>query len=230
MSGRIFFVSGIDTGVGKTVATGLMARYLIKRGVNVVTLKLVQTGNNGRSEDIETHRAIMGTGMIPEDEEGLTAPQIFRFPASAHLAAKLEGKTLDLDKIREAAHILADRFEIVLVEGAGGLAVPLTEDLLTVDFVRGEGWPVIMVTSGRLGSLSQTVLALEAVAARGMRVVGTVYNWDPTTDPVIDSDTPRMIVKHLERLGHSISFVKVPRIGADNSQDVDFSSFFAEVE
>ena len=230
MSGRIFFISGIDTGVGKTVATGLMARYLVKRGVKTVTLKLVQTGNYARSEDIEAHRSIMGVGMLQEDREGLTAPQVFCFPASAHLAAKLEGRIVDLDKIRDAARVLADRFEIVLVEGAGGLAVPLTEDLLTVDFVRDGGWPVILVTSGRLGSLSQTVLALEAVAARGMRMVGTVYNWDASTDPVIDTDTPRMIVKHLGRLGHSTALVKVPRIIVDNPPDIDFSVFFAEMD
>ena len=85
----VYFVSGIDTGVGKTVATGLMSRFLRARGVDHCTVKMVQTGCDGFSEDLDAHRAIAGMPRLPEDEEGLTAPQIFRFPASAALAARL---------------------------------------------------------------------------------------------------------------------------------------------
>lgn len=84
--GSVVFVSGIDTGVGKTVVTGLMARSLLRRGVHVATVKPVQTGNVGFSEDLEEHRRLMGKSL-PEDAQGLTAPQIFAFPASPHLAA-----------------------------------------------------------------------------------------------------------------------------------------------
>lgn len=128
--GMVYFISGIDTDSGKTVAVGLMARYLLKQGVNVITAKLVQTGNEGFSEDLLKHRDMMGVGEFPEDREGLTAPQIFKFPASPHLSAQLEGRSVDVEVICDAVRTLATRYEVVLVEGAGGLAVPLTESLL----------------------------------------------------------------------------------------------------
>ena len=106
--GKIYLVAGIDTGVGKTVATGQMARDLRSRGVDAITVKLVQTGNDGYSEDIDAHRAIMGC-RFPEDDQGLTAPQIFKFPSSPELAARLEGKTVDLDRIRECVRLCADQ-------------------------------------------------------------------------------------------------------------------------
>ena len=99
---RVFFISGIDTGVGKTVATGLMSRFLRERGVDHCTVKMVQTGCDGFSEDLDAHRAIAGMPRLPEDEEGLTAPQIFKFPASAALAARLEGRAVDLGAIERA--------------------------------------------------------------------------------------------------------------------------------
>ena len=75
--GEILFVSGIDTGVGKSVVTGELARRLRAAGRDAITVKLVQTGNVGRSEDLELHRRLMGGVRFPEDDAGLTAPQIF---------------------------------------------------------------------------------------------------------------------------------------------------------
>ena len=95
MSARVVFVSGIDTGIGKTYATGYLARREMEKGLKVATLKLVQTGNEGFSEDIKTHREIMGASL-PEDADFTTAPQIFRFPSSPELAARLEGRPYDI--------------------------------------------------------------------------------------------------------------------------------------
>ena len=222
--GQIFFVSGIDTGVGKTVATGLMARYLMKRGVKTATLKIVQTGNAGFSEDRDAHRRIMET-TLPEDAENLTAPQIFSFPASPHLAAALEKRSVDTDIIRTATRELAARYDIVLAEGAGGLAVPLTEDLLTVDFIAREGYPLILVSSGKLGSLNHTILSLECASSRGIRVAGIVFNYAPDSDPVIDADSMKMMRKYLARYGFSPAVVRVPKV--DKAfPEVDFSPLF----
>ena len=222
--GQIFFVSGIDTGVGKTVATGLMARYLMKRGVKTATIKIVQTGNAGFSEDRDAHRRIMET-TLPEDAENLTAPQIFSFPASPHLAAALEKRSVDTDIIHTATRELAARYDIVLAEGAGGLAVPLTEDLLTVDFIAREGYPLILVSSGKLGSLNHTILSLECASSRGIRVAGIVFNYAPDSDPVIDADSMKMMRKYLARYGFSPAVVRVTKV--DKAfPEVDFSPLF----
>ncbi len=220
-----YFISGIDTDIGKTIAVGMLARHLVKAGVRVITAKLVQTGNVGFSEDLEKHREMMEAAPFPEDLEGLTAPAIFRFPASPHLAAKLENRTLDLDHIRAAAAELEKRFEVVLLEGAGGLAVPLTEELLTVDFAAEQGYPLILVTSGKLGSLNHTILSIEAAARRGLRIAGVVYNWYAKTDPVIDADSERMICKYLVRYGQPETVVRLPRV-AKPLPEIDFSAIF----
>ena len=225
-AGRVYFVSGIDTGVGKTVATGLMARSLSKRGVDVTTVKMVQTGCDGFSEDIDEHRRICGVQPLPEDREGLTFPQVFKFPASPHLAARLEGASVDLNLIRSSVAECARRRDVVLVEGAGGLLVPLAEGVMAADFAAGEKWPLVLVTCGRLGSVNHTLLSLEAAASRGMPVAGVVYNWCPGADPAIDADTENEVRRGLARLGFDAPVVRVPRIGGDALPDVDFSEIF----
>lgn len=222
---NVYFVSGIDTGIGKTVATGAMARYLHYKGVRSITAKMVQTGNDGYSEDLLKHREMSGTGLFPEDHEGLTAPQIFRYPASPHLAAKLENRTLDLAAIQNAEDVLAARYETVLVEGAGGLAVPLTEDLLTVDFVAKRKWPVILVSSGRLGSLNHTIQAMEMAASRNLLIIGTIFNCYAGNDEIIRTDSRRMFEKFLLRNGHRTVIVDLPEIRED-VPCIDFSAFF----
>lgn len=225
---NVYFVSGIDTGIGKTAVTGLMARSLASAGRDVITVKLVQTGNDGYSEDIDAHRLICGGVRFPEDGAGLTAPQVFKFPSSPLLAAALEGRTVDLAAITRAVDACAARHEIVLVESAGGLDVPLTEDRLTVDYAAEWGWPLILVTCGRLGSINHTLLSLEAAKARGMPVAGVVYNWSAGADPLIDHDTPETTRRYLARWGFPSVVVRVPRFDfAGPYPDVDFSEIFA---
>ena len=224
-AGRVYFVSGIDTGVGKTVATGLMARHLASRGIDAITVKMVQTGCDGFSEDLGEHRRLCGVSPLPEDGEGLTSPQVFKFPASPLLAAWLEGASVDLGLIRSSVAECARRRDVVLVEGAGGLLVPLAGDVMSADFAAGEKWPLVLVTCGRLGSLNHTLLSLEAAASRGMRVAGVVYNWCPDADPTIDADTENEVRRGLRRLGFDAPVVRVPRLDGD-IPDVDFSEIF----
>ena len=80
MSAQIYFISGIDTGIGKTFATGFLAKTLAEQQQKVITQKLIQTGNQDVSEDIEQHRKIMGSEWLPEDDDKLTMPEIFSYP------------------------------------------------------------------------------------------------------------------------------------------------------
>ena len=224
---RVFFVSGTDTDVGKSVATGMMARFLRERGVEAATVKLVQTGCRGCSEDVETHRRLMGIPSLPEDAAGLTAPQIFAFPASPHLAAARENRSVDTAKIAEAVRQVAARYPVTLVEGAGGLAVPLTPSLLTIDFAAGEGWPTILVCSGKLGGLNHAILSLEALARRRMPFAGVVYNYCANADPVIDRDSPETIRRYLRAYGLRDVLVRLDRVDPDRPTPPDFSPIFA---
>ena len=223
-----YFISGIDTSIGKTIATGLMARYLAMRGVDVITVKLVQTGNDGFSEDIATHRDICGHVHFPEDDDGLTAPQIFKFPSSPLLAAQLEGRTVDLNAMAEAVQACAARHQVVLVESAGGLHVPLTEDTLTVEFAAKQHWPLILVTCGRLGAINHTLLSLEAAKTHGLDVAGVVHNGYPATDPRLDADAVAATRRYLQKWGYPPAVVRLPFINSDEPYpDIDFSEIFA---
>ena len=186
----VYFVSGIDTDIGKTVATGVLAKQLLQQGKSVITQKPVQTGCQNIADDIAVHRKIMGIPMQEADKQKLTMPEIFSYPASPHLAARLDGRALDLDKIRNATQQLAAQYEIVLVEGAGGLMVPLTENLLTIDYIQQQAYPVILVTSGRLGSINHTLLSFSVLKQYGIQLHSLIFNHiHDSKDETVAGDT-----------------------------------------
>lgn len=194
---EVIFISGIDTDAGKTYMTGAYARMLMEQGRKVITQKFIQTGNEEFSEDIEVHRKIMGTGLLPEDVEHLTAPIIFSYPASAQLAARIDGKIINTNVIAEATAQLAARYDTVLIEGAGGLMVPITDNYFTIDYVKEHELPVILVTNGVLGSINHTVLSLEAIKHRGIKLKGVIYNTFFDKDKIIAEDTSEFIGRYL---------------------------------
>ena len=211
MTDNVYFVSGIDTNIGKSYATGYIARTWNSEGRRTITQKLIQTGNTGMSEDIELHRRIMGCGLLPEDREGLTMPEIFSYPCSPHLAAEIDGRPIDLAGIERATVELSRRYDAVLLEGAGGLMVPLTRQLLTIDYIARKGYPLIYVTSGRLGSINHFLLGLEAIRARRIRLHTVAYNLFPhEEDDRISRDTEGYIRDVLAREWPDTQFVTVP--------------------
>jgi len=207
--GNIFFVSGIDTGIGKTIATGLIAKGLMESGKTVITQKGVQTGCVGMSEDIVKHRQIMEIEMLPEDIEGLTCQYLFSTPCSPHLAARIENTTIEPEKITQAAMQLAERYDVVLLEGAGGLFVPLQEDYLMIDYLTEMQWPVLLVTSSRLGSINHTLASLEALQSRGVDLAGVLYNRHTETDSLIAEDSLEIMAAYLRKYGFTCSIVDV---------------------
>lgn len=214
MKEKIYFVSGIDTDAGKSYATGWLARELNNQGRRTITQKFIQTGNApGYSEDIELHRRLMCIPYTEEDLAGLTKPEIFSYPCSPHLAARIDGRPIDFGKIERATEELARRYDTVLLEGAGGLMVPLTEELLTIDYVAQKGYPLIFVTSGKLGSINHTLLSLEAIKHRGMKLDTVMYNLYPTVeDKTIQDDTQQFIRAYLAKHFADTEFILVPEV------------------
>ena len=194
-----YFVTGIGTDVGKSWATGWLARRWMAEGKSVITQKFIQTGNIGRSEDIEAHRHIMGIDMTKEDKEMLTAPEIFSYPCSPDLAARIDGREIDFDRIEEAADILESRYDILLIEGAGGIMVPLKGEYLTIDYIRDKKLPAIVVTNGQLGSISHTLLTLEAIRHEGINLAEVVYNPYFDKDDTICADTKEYLRGYLKQ-------------------------------
>ncbi len=211
MKHNIYFVSGIDTGIGKTYATGFLAKSWNEQGIRTITQKLIQTGNIDLSEDIQQHRQIMGIDLLPEDQQQLTMPEIYAYPASPHLAARLEGREINFARIEQATQALSTRFDRVLLEGAGGLMVPLTEDLLTVDYIVAQQLPVILVTSGRLGSISHTLLSLELLKQRNIPLYALAFNHaDDAQDEVIAQDTIAYLKRYVRQHFADAAWLDIP--------------------
>ena len=203
MNGRVLAVSGIDTGIGKSVATGHLAKAFAGAGVRTITQKIVQTGCRGIPDDIAAHRELMGIGLQQVDLDGTTCPFVFRYPASPHLAASMEGREIDPGSIRSATLLLQERYELVILEGVGGLLVPLTGRLLFADYIRDAGYGLVLVTSPRLGSINHTLLSLEACMSRGIGLRAVVYNRFGQDDPTIAADTREVVERSLTHCGMS---------------------------
>lgn len=196
---RVLFVSGIDTNIGKSYATAMLVARLRAQGRRTISQKMIQTGNTDQSEDISLHRALLGEPLSEVDHLGLTAPIILSYPASPHLAARLDDRAIDLAELDRATELLlgAYGYDCVVLEGAGGLMVPITKDYLTADFVGERGYPLALVTSGRLGSINHTLLTLEVCASRGIALRYLIYNHYPETDAIIAEDTRAYLLEYL---------------------------------
>lgn len=211
MKNNIYFVSGIDTDAGKSYATGYIAQQWNTAGTRTITQKLIQTGNTTISEDIELHRKLMGIPLTEEDLAGLTMPEIFTYPASPHLAARIDDREIDFKKIRQATQTLSERYDAVLLEGAGGLMVPLTPDYLTIDYIKETGYPLIFVTSGKLGSINHTLLSLEAIFTRKIQLHTIAYNLFPESeDTIIREDTEEYIRNYIQIHSPQTDFIRIP--------------------
>nr|WP_287045413.1 MULTISPECIES: dethiobiotin synthase [Psychrobacter] len=218
----VLFVSGIDTDIGKTYATGMIAKALMQQGIKVITQKLVQTGvainpDNGDmniADDIIIHRQLMNLPLQPCDLDFTTCPYRYEKPASPHLSAALAEDILNPNLITDATKALQADYEVVLLEGAGGLMVPITEQLLTLDYIADKGYPVILVTSGRLGSINHTLLSLQAIKARGLSVHSVIYNHihddSNNTDAEIAASTIEFLQHYLKQHYQDTYWLQLP--------------------
>ena len=210
---EVIFVSGIDTDAGKSYATGHWANMLKAQGRNVITMKFIQTGCREWSEDIDVHRRIMGCGMLADDLSHLTAPVVFTYPASAQLAAAIDGRSIELEVIDRAVEELSKRYDTILIEGADGLMVPITDTFMAVDYAATRNLPVALVTNSRLGSINHTVLSLEALKSRGLRLHTVLYNtYYDGRDKVIAADTRAFIGRYVGREFPQTPVIDIPTI------------------
>ncbi|AZG12812.1 dethiobiotin synthase [Cupriavidus pauculus] len=174
------FVTGTDTGVGKTHATATLLHALHGAGYSTVGMKPVAAGgewldDRWQNDDVDQLRAA-GSVIVPQEE---MCPFFFRTPASPHLAAALEGERITRGPIRDALEVLRRKADAVVVEGVGGFVVPLDVGAVrwtTADLAVMLDLPVIMVVGVRLGCLSHAMLTAEAVRARGLKLAGWIAN------------------------------------------------------
>lgn len=182
---RGLFVTGTDTGVGKTVVTAAIAAALRAGGMNIGVWKPVQSGAPLGSGVTDAERLLRGAGIDERPET--VAPFTFDAPLAPALAAQAAGVKLTLEALAAAGEPLARRYESLLIEGAGGVAVPLTGDALVVDWIAALGTPALIVARAGLGTINHTLLTASLLRQRGIPIAGVVLN-DGADDLALDHD------------------------------------------
>lgn len=185
-----FFITGTDTGVGKTLVTGAISRVLHSLGCNVGVFKPIATGCSRRREglvsvDAEFLAHCSCTEMSLED----ITPIRYKLPLAPMVAAQREGKGIDWEYLRQAYNRASSASEILLVEGIGGIMVPLERDYLVVDLMVDLALPVIVVAKSTLGTINHTAMTVDICRGVGLNVAGIVINGYNAEEPDLAEET-----------------------------------------
>ena len=197
------FVTGTDTGVGKTLACCVLLHALAARGVRAMPMKPIAAGAT-RDANEDTVALIRAAGRGTPRE---VTPLLLREPMAPHIAAAREGMVLTLAPVMAAFQRLQAQSDFVLVEGVGGFKVPLANGLDTVDMARALALPVVLVVGLRLGCLNHALLTAEAIVAAGLPFAGWIANEvDPemaVRDENVATLRERLAAPLLGRLPHA---------------------------
>lgn len=171
------FITGTDTSIGKTVIAAGIAGAMQNKGYSVGVMKAVQSGagiRNARlySPDAEFMMQVIET----KDEMELTCPYLLKEAMAPGTAAEIEGTEIDIDIINSAYQELEKRHDIVIVEGAGGIAVPIKKRFLISDLIKYMDIPVLIVARAGLGTINHTFLTIEYAKRSGIKIIGVIIN------------------------------------------------------
>ncbi|AGL03394.1 dethiobiotin synthase [Desulfoscipio gibsoniae] len=211
-----FFITGTDTGVGKTAITAGLAANLRQRGLNVGVMKPLQTGSQKAEQgwiSIDALYSMQVAGIT--DPMELVSPYCLEPPMAPRLAAEISGINIELEKISRAYRELCNRHEFMLVEGAGGIMVPITGRFLMADLAKLLDLPVLIVARPGLGTVNHTLLTVEYAKSSGLRVAGIIINdFKQSEAGTVEKTNPDLIEE----------LAQVPIVGIiphDNDLDVD---------
>ncbi len=218
MNRKGLFVTGTDTGVGKTVVAAGLARLARRRGLKAAGVKPVETGCLLRDGSLYPED---GAFLAAASDNELTldhvAPFRFSLPASPARAAAMEDRKLNVSDLVEHVTALEDYADFLIVEGAGGLMVPIQEDLMMIDLVERLGYPVLLVGRTRLGTVNHTLLSVSALRVRNINIAGIVLSCSHPEAGPEEEYTPRDIA----RFAKDIPVVLLPFLNAEASKDPD---------
>jgi dethiobiotin synthetase len=190
--GRTIFVTGTDTGVGKTIVTAVLARHLKRLGVSVAVMKPVESGVTDPTRAGADASLLQWAAETDEPTE-LIAPYRFKAPLAPDQAAKLEQRNISLAVITDAARQLSNRHQLTLIEGAGGLMVPLAGGLLIADLIKQLGAELLVVTRPDLGTINHTLLTVHAARSMEIPVCGMILNRMPAAPDPAQENAPHAL-------------------------------------
>ena len=206
------FITGTDTGVGKTVVSAVIIRALIREGTRVGAMKPLETGCKRTKSRIQNPESRMGNSeLIPadgmflkemagmDDPLDLVTPVRFEQPLAPMVAADIEKKAVDLEAVRDAYKTLSEKYDFMVVEGIGGLLVPITRytspvthrlsPFFVADLIKDLDLPVIIVACLKLGTINHTLLTVNQALREGLKVSGVILSQAALSDNTIAAKT-----------------------------------------
>lgn len=194
------FITGTDTDIGKTIVVAGLLRILRARGIAACSMKPVQTGARREGDkliaiDLEYHHR--AAGMEPSAEEvAWMAPFLYEPACSPHLAGRMAGRYAEFDVIRDCYAKLSDRYEVILVEGAGGMYAPIDESKTMLDLMQALDLPVVLVARRGLGTINHSLLSIQALREAGLNLLGVIFNeTENLPRDFIREDNPRAVAQ-----------------------------------
>ena len=194
--GKGYFITGIDTNIGKTYVTTHLVDFLHQKGIDAIPYKPIQSGivklnDQTVGEDVAFYKA----NLTLSEDSAYYNTYTLKTPVSPHLASKLEKLFIDENVILEKYRELEKKHEVIFVEGAGGVAVPLKENFHTIDLIKLLNLPVMIVTTLKLGTLNHTLLTTEYLKSHQIEIKGLIINKVPQALNEMEKDNLYMIEK-----------------------------------
>lgn len=225
-----FFVTGTDTGVGKTVVAGALIMALRAKGINACGMKPVETGC----------KRINGT-LIPSDGTFLKqiarmddpiehiTPFCFETPAAPSVASEIEKRDIDISLIKERFQNLQKKYHTVIVEGVGGLLVPLKRDYFVIDLVRELALPLIVVSRPSLGTINHTLLTVNYALKEGIKIAGIIINFSNRPENTAAEKTNSAVIRKLSPVPVIGTFPYLENLENDTIEKAALTNICAEI-
>lgn len=195
------FIAGTDTGVGKTVVAGALASAMKEEGYKVGVMKPIETGCRREGKRLIPSDAIfLKEAVGSKDSLNLINPYRFEKPLAPSVAADLDGVRIDMTRILRAYNTLKERHEIIIIEGAGGILVPVYKDYLFSDLIRDMGMPIIVVARPGLGTINHTLLTVRCARGYGIPVMGIIINHNSNKETDLSVKTNPLVIERLSNV------------------------------
>ena len=222
------FVVGTDTGVGKTVVAAGLALTLKKKGINVGVMKPVATGCFGLTGQLVSTDAAYLMEAAEMDSPPLVSPVRFRNPVAPSVASIMEKTEVNIDHVKKVFSQLKELHDFVIVEGIGGVLVPIRSDYFVTNLIEALELPVLLVTSSRLGTVNHTLLSIEALLSRGIEIAGIIMNGQPDANISLAEITNPKVVSELSGQLFLGTLPKMFSVDVDAMQFGELAEVFPE--
>jgi len=198
-----FFITGTDTGVGKTIISAALIKAAHMLGLKACGMKPIETGckqtenREGNDSLIPSDGAFLREITGTDESIDLITPVRFENPLAPLPASEIEDKPIDLDKIKTAYRELSSRYDVIIVEGIGGLLVPINREYFVIDLAKDFGFPIIVVSKPGLGTINHTMLTVNYAIKEGLDVAGIIINYTRPPEKTLAEVTNPGIIRQI---------------------------------